>query len=380
MKKGDDDLTNSIKQIIKFVLIIAIILGVSEYQNDPKAFSVQEQDTGSKYSSDKGDTSQLATENVEDVDLTDSIYLVTSKDVTIISNEGKETKLKQGEFTIIRDEKTKYSLSEHGYLKSMNGLAKVPKDIAKDSFYIQFKPKNTDLTGTEVFTKLPIDYNMVSLTETFKKYGNASKIHLPAVETTRITHLFKGKFIAFEMNGVRYFVPESDVIWSIRSIRDLHLVSRYTSGRRVAQEKRTQITNDITKPTGLSAEELDKALSGTNLAGLGQAFQSMEERWGVNALFAISVAAHESGWGTSYLARSRNNLFGIAAYDGNEGAAYGFSSQAACIDHWGEMIKEVYFNRGYTSLTAVNSIYASDKSWASKVQSTMSSMQHKILN
>ena len=378
MKKGDDDLKKSFMQIIKFVLIITVILGVSEYQNDPKAFSVQ--DAGSKYNSDKGDTSQLAAENVEDVDLTNSIYLVTSNDVTVISNEGKETKLKQGEFTIIPDEKTKYSLSEHGYFKSMDGLAKVPKDIAKDSFYIQFKPKNTDLTGTEVLTKLPTDYNMVNLVTTFKKFSNTSKIQLLAVETTRITHLFKGKFIAFTENGTRYYIPESDVIWSVRSVRDLNLVSRYTAGRRVAQEKVTHITDDITQPTGLSAEELDKALAGTGLDGLGHAFQAMEERWGVNALFGIAVAAHESAWGTSYLAKSRNNLFGIAAYDGNEGAAYGFETRNACIDHWGEMIKEVYFDRGYTNLHAVNSIYASDKSWSTKVQATMASMRHKILN
>ena len=378
MKKGDDDLKKSFMQIIKFVLIITVILGVSEYQNDPKAFSVQ--DAGSKYNSDKGDTSQLAAENVEDVDLTNSIYLVTSNDVTVISNEGKETKLKQGEFTIIPDEKTKYSLSEHGYFKSMDGLAKVPKDIAKDSFYIQFKPKNTDLTGTEVLTKLPTDYNMVNLVTTFKKFSNTSKIQLPAVETTRITHLFKGKFIAFTENGTRYYIPESDVIWSVRSVRDLNLVSRYTAGRRVAQEKVTHITDDITQPTGLSAEELDKALAGTGLDGLGHAFQAMEERWGVNALFGIAVAAHESAWGTSYLAKSRNNLFGIAAYDGNEGAAYGFETRNACIDHWGEMIKEVYFDRGYTNIYAVNSIYASDKSWSTKVQATMASMRHKILN
>lgn len=378
MKKGDDDLKKSFIQIIKFVLIITVILGVSEYQNDPKAFSVQ--DAGSKYNSDKGDTSQLAAENVEDVDLTNSIYLVTSNDVTVISNEGKETKLKQGEFTIIPDEKTKYSLSEHGYFKSMDGLAKVPKDIAKDSFYIQFKPKNTDLTGTEVLTKLPTDYNMVNLVTTFKKFSNTSKIQLPTVETTRITHLFKGKFIAFTENGTRYYIPESDVIWSVRSVRDLNLVSRYTAGRRVAQEKVTHITDDITQPTGLSAEELDKALAGTGLDGLGHAFQAMEERWGVNALFGIAVAAHESAWGTSYLAKSRNNLFGIAAYDGNEGAAYGFETRNACIDHWGEMIKEVYFDRGYTNLYSVNSIYASDKSWSTKVQATMASMRHKILN
>ena len=47
----------------------------------------------------------------------------------------------------------------------------------------------------------------------------------------------------------------------------------------------------------------------------------MEEKWGVNALFGVAVAAHESSWGNSHLARTRNNLFGIAAYDGNEGAA-----------------------------------------------------------
>ena len=163
-------------------------------------------------------------------------------------------------------------------------------------------------------------------------------------------------------------------------MRDLNLVSRYTAGRRVAQEKITHITDDITQPTGLSAEELDKALAGTGLDGLGHAFQAMEERWGVNALFGIAVAAHESAWGTSYLAKSRNNLFGIAAYDGNEGAAYGFETRNACIDHWGEMIKEVYFDRGYTNLYSVNSIYASDKSWSTKVQATMASMRHKILN
>lgn len=378
MKKGDDDLKKSITQIIKFVLIITVILGVSEYQNDPKAFSVQ--DTGSKYTNDKGDTSQLTAENVEDVDLTNFIYLVTSNDVTVVSNEGKETKLKQGEFTIIPDEKTKYSLSERGYFKSMNGLAKVPKDIAKDSFYIQFKPKSIELTGNEVFTKLPIDSDLVNLSTTFKKFSNISKIQLPNVETTRITHLFKGKFIAFTENGTRYYIPESDVIWSICSLRDLNLIPKYMEGRQVAQEKVTHITDDITQPTGLSAEELDKALVGTGLDGLGYAFQAMEERWGVNALFGIAVAAHESAWGTSYLAKSRNNLFGIAAYDGNESAAYGFETRNACIDHWGEMIKEVYFDRGYTNLHTVNSIYASDKSWSTKVQATMTSMRHTILN
>lgn len=373
-------------QVAKFVLIIAIVFGISEYQDDLKALSASPQGAvESKYNSDKEGTSltsQLATEDVVPINLLEHIYLVTTNDVAVISNDGKETKLKQGSFVLINDEKTKYSLDKHGTVVSMEGLAKVPMEIAKDNFYIQFALKDNATHG-KVYREINALEHQVtknSFLSNKSKYKE-TEILLYGLQVTRDLNLYEGKFIGFSMgDSGHFYVSEREMDWSIRSLRDLHLTSRYSNGHRVAQERIYDITLDITQPTHLSGAELNKALEGTSLAGLGDAFQHMEEKWGVNALFGVAVAAHESSWGNSHLARTRNNLFGIAAYDGNEGAAYSFPSMEACVDHWGEMIKDVYFNRGYTNLSSVNSIYASDQAWAHKVHATMSHAKSKILS
>lgn len=373
-------------QVAKFVLIIAIVFGISEYQDDLKALSASPQGVvESKYNSDKEGTSltsQLATEDVAPINLLEHIYLVTTNDVAVISNDGKETKLKPGSFIIINDETTKYSLDKHGTVVSMEGLAKVPMDLAKDNFYIQFALKDNATHG-KVYREINALEHQVTKSAFIlnKSKYKETEILLYGLQVTRDLNLYEGKFIGFSMgDSGHFYVNEREMDWSIRSIRDLHLTSRYSNGRRVAQERIYDITLDITQPTHLSGAELNKALEGTSLAGLGDAFQQMEERWGVNALFGVAVAAHESAWGNSQLARTRNNLFGIAAYDGNEGAAYSFPSMEACVDHWGEMIKDVYFNRGYTNLSSVNSIYASDQAWAHKVHATMSHAKSKILS
>lgn len=373
-------------QVAKFVLIIAIVFGISEYQDDLKALSASPQGVvESKYNSDKEGTSltsQLATEDVAPINLLEHIYLVTTNDVAVISNDGKETKLKPGSFIIINDETTKYSLDKHGTVVSMEGLAKVPMDLAKDNFYIQFALKDNATHG-KVYREINALEHQVTKSAFIlnKSKYKETEILLYGLQVTRDLNLYEGKFIGFSMgDSGHFYVNEREMDWSIRSIRDLHLTSRYSNGRRVAQERIYDITLDITQPTHLSGAELNKALEGTSLAGLGDAFQQMEERWGVNALFGVAVAAHESAWGNSQLARTRNNLFGIAAYDGNEGAAYSFPSMEACVDHWGEMIKDVYFNRGYTNLSSVNSIYASDQAWANKVHATMSHAKSRILS
>ena len=79
------------------------------YQRVPrrlKALSASPQGVvESKYNSDKEGTSltsQLATEDVVPINLLEHIYLVTTNDVAVISNDGKETKLKQGSFVLIK--------------------------------------------------------------------------------------------------------------------------------------------------------------------------------------------------------------------------------------------------------------------------------------
>ncbi|WP_461368988.1 glucosaminidase domain-containing protein, partial [Candidatus Darwinibacter acetoxidans] len=78
----------------------------------------------------------------------------------------------------------------------------------------------------------------------------------------------------------------------------------------------TLATMPLTTPSGFTAERLEMALAGTALAGLGQTFYGAEKACGINAVILAAICAHESGWGTSKLAREKGNLAGLGAYDG----------------------------------------------------------------
>uniref|UniRef100_UPI002628049D GBS Bsp-like repeat-containing protein n=1 Tax=uncultured Thomasclavelia sp. TaxID=3025759 RepID=UPI002628049D len=95
-----------------------------------------------------------------------------------------------------------------------------------------------------------------------------------------------------------------------------------------------------------------KANSSTSkLNNAGDLFVKYQEKNGVNALLAASVAALESGWGKSSIAINKNNLFGLNAADSNPGeAADTFASVEACISDFTEnWMSERYLNAEYTS-------------------------------
>jgi hypothetical protein len=125
----------------------------------------------------------------------------------------------------------------------------------------------------------------------------------------------------------------------------------------------TLTTIPLTTPSGFTAERLDRVLWGTGLAGLGQAFYGAEKDNGINALVLAAICAHESGWGTSRLARERNNLAGLGAYDGREySCGMAFESREECVLYLAELLQD----RPGT-LEQVGAWYASDPRWAAKV-------------
>lgn len=71
--------------------------------------------------------------------------------------------------------------------------------------------------------------------------------------------------------------------------------------------------------TNYTGEELDAAIKTLNpdspLIGFGDTFKEAEELYDVNALYLLSHAILESGWGTSKIAQEKNNLFGLNAID-----------------------------------------------------------------
>ena len=121
------------------------------------------------------------------------------------------------------------------------------------------------------------------------------------------------------------------------------------------------ITMDAFTKTNLKPEDLEKILS-KGLSGYGQAFYNMEQTYGINAIFAISVAELESGHGTSSSFRNKNNAFGI-------GPGKRFDSVEAGIEYFGQLMnKSIYCGK---SVDKIGNIYCVGGNWANKVKALM---------
>jgi len=158
---------------------------------------------------------------------------------------------------------------------------------------------------------------------------------------------------------------------------------RKTMYREVVKEnKGTKF--DLTRPSGFTPDMLDASFQnngGGSLQGTGEAFIRAEKEHGVNALALAAISANETGWGTSRLAREKNNYFGWGAYDRNPYRyASRFKSVEHSVKHVGERIKSLYLSPGGSyyheaTLKGMNVRYASDSQWAHKTASIM----HRII-
>jgi len=150
-------------------------------------------------------------------------------------------------------------------------------------------------------------------------------------------------------------------------IRDLEAENAYLQ-RRLDQSMKQlqQLTDRIVELEANRA--LDQALKGTGLAGLGQAFLAAEQEHGVDAVVLAAICAHESGWGASRLARDKNNLAGLGAYDGREySAGMSFATREESVMFLARLVAR---NPNGT-LDEIGAWYASDPRWAEKVAGCM---------
>jgi beta-N-acetylglucosaminidase len=141
---------------------------------------------------------------------------------------------------------------------------------------------------------------------------------------------------------------------------------------------------NLTSKSNVTVYELNQALKGTRLEGLGRSFILAEEKYGVNAVFLCSVAILESGWGSSKIARNKNNLFGFSAYDSNTSKAKRFRSKSACVDYVARFLSNNYLTHGgryYNgrTLNAVRKRYTSSTKWDDHVANIMLLLNSRIV-
>ncbi|MUV05885.1 hypothetical protein GOP80_01615 [Planococcaceae bacterium Storch 2/2-2] len=126
----------------------------------------------------------------------------------------------------------------------------------------------------------------------------------------------------------------------------------------------------------------------SKLIGLGSYLKEVEAKHRVNAMFILAAAIHESNFGMSGNAQTKNNLFGIRVFDSMPGKGSMYATPARSVDAF---IRE-YMNLKYAvpggmyakgavpgnKTIGFNAHYASDPTWGSKIASHMTKIDQKL--
>lgn len=133
----------------------------------------------------------------------------------------------------------------------------------------------------------------------------------------------------------------------------------------------------------LTAEDLDawinsKTKEGSMMRGMGATFLKAGQQYGLDPRYLIAHAAEETGWGTSDIAKKKNNFFGIGAFDNSPmESAFTFNEGGGSAAEKGIMggakwIAENYYGKGRTTLDKMHQAgYATNSDWASNIASIM---------
>lgn len=117
------------------------------------------------------------------------------------------------------------------------------------------------------------------------------------------------------------------------------------------------ITADPFMKTNIQPEKLELVLS-KGLSGYGHTFYEMEQIYGINSIFAISVAELESGHGTSHVFKTKNNAFGL-------GPGMRFNTLTDCVYYFGNLMNNsLYYGK---SIDSIGVIYC-DRNWAPMIK------------
>lgn len=137
--------------------------------------------------------------------------------------------------------------------------------------------------------------------------------------------------------------------------------------------------------TNISAEQMENYLSSkgynssnSKMVGNANVFIEGQNQYGVNALLVFAMGCLESGYGTSNIAMTKNNLFGWAAVDSDPNDATAYPSiSSAILQHMNRNLRgymDVMDARFFGSHignngSGFNVKYASDPYWGLKISS-----------
>ncbi len=192
-------------------------------------------------------------------------------------------------------------------------------------------------------------------------------------------------------------------------IKTSNLTSAYTTPNIVEKNRiqriliKVNIDMELNRTSGLTLNDYKKIF--TNLPNDRNnifqdnytAFYNAEKKYNINGIFLASIAIHESGWGTSQIAEDKKNLFGYGSYDSSPyESSMEFSEYSEGIETVAKSLVKYYLNPSGTkiydgetaaawyyngpTLSGVNTRYASDSDWHTKVYKYMETLYNRLNN
>ena len=190
-------------------------------------------------------------------------------------------------------------------------------------------------------------------------------------------------------------------------VKTSNLTSSYTTPNIVEKNRiqrillKVNIDMELNRVSGLTLNDYQKIFTGLSqdqnkiFQNNYAVFYNMEKKYNINGVFLASMAIHESGWGTSQIAKDKNNLFGYGSYDETPyESSMDFESYEEGIETVAKSLTKYYLNPAGTkiyngeiaeawyyngpTLQGVNTRYASDKEWYKKVYSYMEMLYNRL--
>ncbi|MBP7212392.1 glucosaminidase domain-containing protein [bacterium] len=152
------------------------------------------------------------------------------------------------------------------------------------------------------------------------------------------------------------------------------------SKKRTAQLKSpTSTTSRVDIPYAGTAEDLDKILAKTPMKGCGKAFMKAQNEHGVNALFLMSIAKSETGYGATQRKKTNGKKYNAFGLTGKKGIRE-FNNFEESIDALGKNIKTRYLQKGKYKITEIShGGYSREPAqWDSKITKGMNSIKASI--
>ncbi len=149
------------------------------------------------------------------------------------------------------------------------------------------------------------------------------------------------------------------------------------------------MNENVKSPSGFTAKMFERAwenLDEPGMEGTGEGFVRAEKETGINALVLASIAAHESNFGKSNIAKHKNNYFGFTAYDDSPfESARDFITVDEGTVQVAHYLRNNYLNRNGRyyqgeDLQSINVNYATDENWANAISNIMGLIAENAIN